>query len=132
MPYVNYFVGLFLAYFLFILAKKNKMLDSGEFYFSVLMAVTTYYIAFAFEHEKYILTEVLGSVVFAMLGLFFLRKSMMILAVLIMSHGVYDYFHAVFIPNSGAPIWWPGFCGTFDVAFGAFLVIFMKNKNRGL
>lgn len=131
MPFLNYIIGLVAAFCIFFVAKKYKMLNSNEFFFAILVTITTYYIVFAVEHNKYILTEILGSAIFVTLGLLFLRRSINILAILIVLHGVYDLFHAIVIPNSGTPIWWPGFCATFDIVLGVLFFTFVRNKKRG-
>jgi hypothetical protein len=130
MMHENYLAGLFLAISLFLLTKKYNMLDSPEFYFSILVAVTTYYIAFAFEHEKHIIIEIAGSAIFSVLGLLFLRKSMVVLACLIISHGIYDYFHLAFLNDSGTPAWWPEFCATFDIVFGSLLLMHIETMKK--
>jgi hypothetical protein len=37
------------------------------------------------------------------------------------AHGLFDFYHAGFIPNDGVPAWWPMFCLSFDVFASAFL-----------
>jgi hypothetical protein len=40
------------------------------------------------------------------------------------AHGVYDVIHHQLFINSGAPLWWPEFCGTVDILIGVYLIAF--------
>ena len=45
-------------------------------------------------------------------------------------HGVFDFFHHGFIQNPGVPMWWPGFCLSFDVLAGGFLAILLVRRSK--
>lgn len=42
-------------------------------------------------------------------------------------HGVFDFSHHLFIKNPGVPVWWPGFCLSFDVLAGGFLAMLLND-----
>ena len=44
-------------------------------------------------------------------------------------HGVFDFFHHALIQNSGVPAFWPGFCGSIDIFFGAFLAMLIAKRS---
>jgi hypothetical protein len=39
-----------------------------------------------------------------------------------------DFFHHLLIQNPGVPVWWPGFCLSFDVFAAAFLAILLMRR----
>jgi hypothetical protein len=41
-------------------------------------------------------------------------------------HGVFDFFHGGLIANPGMPVYWPAFCGTYDVAAAVFLAWLLR------
>jgi hypothetical protein len=61
-----------------------------------------------------------GFLLFAVLGF---QRSLWFAVAGIIGHGVFDFVHHVFIENPGVPRWWPGFCMTYDVIFGAWLAV---------
>lgn len=38
-------------------------------------------------------------------------------------HGLFDFVHHLLIANPGMPPFWPGFCGSVDVALGAWMAV---------
>ena len=51
------------------------------------------------------------------------RKNLWLIVAGLVGHGVFDFFHHLLIQNPGVPLWWPGFCLSFDVLAGGFLAI---------
>jgi hypothetical protein len=47
-------------------------------------------------------------------------------------HGVFDFFHQAVIVNPGVPIWWPGWCLSYDVVAAAYLaaLIVVRRSSR--
>jgi hypothetical protein len=56
------------------------------------------------------------------------HKSLWLSAVALATHGVFDFFHHLLIQNSGVPVWWLGFCISFDVLAGAFLGLLLMQR----
>jgi hypothetical protein len=44
-------------------------------------------------------------------------------------HGVFDFFHHLFIHNPGVPLWWPGFCLSFDILASIFLTMLLVRRS---
>ncbi len=51
----------------------------------------------------------------------FRKKCMWVVAIALIAHGVFDYYHKMFITNSAVPDWWPGFCLAVDATLGVWL-----------
>ena len=51
------------------------------------------------------------------------KRYFWIVGVGMIGHGVFDLLHHLFIDNQGMPQWWPGFCMSFDVVMGVWLVV---------
>jgi hypothetical protein len=64
----------------------------------------------------------LGFVVVAVLG--FRRTPWLVVAGLAL-HGVFDFFHHAVISNPGVPVWWPGWCLSYDVVAAAYLAVLL-------
>jgi hypothetical protein len=47
---------------------------------------------------------------------------------------MFDIVHRDLISNPGVPVWWPGWCLSYDVTAGAYLAVLLKRsktmKNR--
>jgi hypothetical protein len=66
--------------------------------------------------------------VFVALAVAGFKKSLWLIAAALAGHGVFDFFHHLFIQNPGVPVWWPGFCGSFDVLAGGFLAMLLMRR----
>lgn len=44
-------------------------------------------------------------------------------------HALYDVIHDALIISPGVPDWWPEYCGAADIAFGVYLIFFLKRIN---
>jgi hypothetical protein len=51
--------------------------------------------------------------------------------VALVAHGVFDLVHAYIVTNPGVPVYWPGFCMSYDVALAAILVWIVLRRNSG-
>ena len=47
------------------------------------------------------------------------KNNLWLIVAALAGHGVFDFFHHLFIQNPGVPVWWPGFCLSFDVLAAA-------------
>ena len=57
------------------------------------------------------------------------KKNLWLVVAAIAGHGVFDFFHRLFIENPGVPVWWPGFCMSFDVLAGGFLALLLARRS---
>jgi hypothetical protein len=47
-------------------------------------------------------------------------------------HGVFDFFLHPFVRKPGVPVWWPGFCGAFDVVAGVLVALLARRSELAL
>lgn len=95
------------------------------FYPTVLIVIASYYVLFAAmgATPRTLLIEIIvagGFLLFAVIGF---KNNLWFVVAAIIGHGMFDFVHHWFIDNPGMPDWWPGFCLTFDVIFGAWLAV---------
>ncbi|MGH9548941.1 MAG: hypothetical protein ACRD3W_06180 [Terriglobales bacterium] len=95
------------------------------FYPPVVIVIASYYVLFAVmgASGRTLVIEIVvacGFLLFAVLGF---KMNLWFAVAAIIGHGVFDFVHHWFIDNPGVPPWWPGFCLTFDVVFGAWLAV---------
>jgi hypothetical protein len=103
------------------------------FYPAVVMAVASYYLAFAVVDGRngVMLSEMAIAAVFIAGAVAGFKVSPWIAVVALAGHGVMDGFHRHLVHNTGVPEVWPGFCMTFDVTAGAFVALLMLARARG-
>ncbi|TGN39207.1 hypothetical protein [Marinobacter confluentis] len=94
-----------------------------SFYPTVLIVIATYYILFALMGDSYegLLIELLVAAGFFLSAMLGFHKGLWIIAVALIAHGIFDFYHHAFIDNSAVPDWWPGFCLAIDVTLGIWL-----------
>jgi hypothetical protein len=57
------------------------------------------------------------------------KKNLWVAAAGLAGHGVFDFFHRAFVQNPGVPVWWPGFCMSFDVLAGMFVAVLLVKRS---
>lgn len=130
---MEYLVGITLALFFCVAAAGLGMDRERAFYPAVLIAVASYYLAFAVvdgRHEV-MLSEIAIAAVFIAAAVAGFKRSPWIAVVALGGHGVMDAFHHHLVHNAGVPQVWPGFCMTFDVTAAAFVAWVMLARARG-
>ncbi|MEO8280302.1 MAG: hypothetical protein ABI564_11475 [Ideonella sp.] len=125
-------VGIILA-LLFCAAAAGLGMDRERvFYPAVVMAVASYYPAFAVGDGR---GEVMGSEV-AIAAIFIagavlgFKGSPWIAVIALGGHGVMDAFHNHLVHNTGVPQTWPGFCMSFDLTAAASVAFLMMARAR--
>lgn len=129
---MEYLIGLLLAVAVAGFAAVAGFDRERSFYATVLVVVATYYILFAVmgASRGTLLLEIVVAIGFSAAAVVGYRKSVWVLAVGLVGHGVFDLFHHLLIDNPGVPHWWPGFCLGFDAAFGALLAMRLVSRSR--
>jgi hypothetical protein len=94
--------------------------------------IATYYILFAVmgASTMALTIESLVAGVFLLLAVAGFKKNLWWVAGAIAGHGVFDLFHDRFIQNAGVPVWWPGFCMSFDILAGIFLSVLLVRRSE--
>ena len=100
------------------------------FYPTMLIVVGTYYILFAAMggSTPALISESLVACAFLILALTGFKKNVWVTVTGLVGHGLFDSVHHMFIQNPGVPVWWPGFCGSFDVLAGGFLAVLVTRR----
>jgi len=101
------------------------------FYPMMLPPIATYYILFAAmaSSTPALTSESLAASIFLMLAVVGFKKNLWLIVAALVGHGVFDFFHHLVIQNPGVPVWWPGFCGSFDVLAGGFLALLLARRS---
>ena len=101
------------------------------FYPTLLMVIATYYILFAVmgSSTPAMTIESSVAVAFLMLAVTGFKKNLWLVVAGLGGHGVFDLFHYTFIQNPGVPVWWPGFCLSFDVIAAMFLAVLLVRRS---
>lgn len=130
---MEYLVGFSLAVFFCAAAAALGMDRERVFYPAVVIAVASYYLAFAAVDGRggVMLSEVAIAVVFLAGAVAGFKVNPWIAVVALAGHGVMDAFHHVLVNNAGVPPSWPGFCGSFDVTAAALVAWRMRVRARG-
>jgi len=126
-------VGITLA-LLFCGAAAGLGMDRERvFYPAVLIAVASYYLAFAVidGRNEVMLSELAIAAIFIAGAVAGFKVNPWIAVVALAGHGVMDGFHHHGVHNIGVPRVWPGFCMSFDVTAAAFVAWVMLARARG-
>lgn len=114
---MEYIVGVTLALFFCTAASALGMARERVFYPAVVIAVASYYLAFAVVdgRQAILLSELAIAALFIVAAVVGFRHNPWIAVVALGAHGVMDAFHHGLVHNTGVPTVWPGFCMSFDV-----------------
>ena len=130
---MEYIVGITLALFFCAAAAGLGMDRERVFYPAVLIAVASYYLAFAVVdgRNEVMLSELAIAAIFIAGAVAGFKVNPWIAVVALAGHGVMDGFHHHVVHNLGVPRVWPGFCMSFDVTAAAFVAWVMLARARG-
>ena len=129
---MEYIVGISLA-LLFCAAAAGLGMDRERvFYPAVLIAVASYYLAFAVidGRNEVMLSELAIAAIFIAGAVAGFKVNPWIAVVALAGHGVMDGFHHHVVHNTGVPASWPGFCMTFDVTAAVIVALVMLVRAR--
>ncbi len=101
------------------------------FYPTLVTVIATYYILFAVigSSTPALALESMIAGAFLALAVAGFKKNLWLIAAAFAGHGVFDFFHPRIIQNPGVPVWWPGFCLSFDVLVGGFLAVLLMRRS---
>ena len=131
--YMEYLIGVVLAVATCVFFGMLAGFDRERVFYPMMVApIATYYILFAaMGSSKPALTiESLVAGIFLMVAVVGFKKNLWLIVAALAGHGVFDFFHNLVIQNPGVPVWWPGFCLSFDVLAGGFLALLLVRRSR--
>lgn len=104
------------------------------FYPVVLIVIAALYLLFAAMANStgVFVAETIPALVFVVLAVLGYRKTPWLVVAGLALHGVFDFFHHAVIANPGVPVWWPGWCLSYDVVAAAYLaaLIVVRRTSR--
>jgi hypothetical protein len=129
---MEYLIGVGLAMAVCVFAMLAGFDRDRVFYPTVVAVNATYYILFAVmgSSPSVLVVESLMAAVFFAVAVAGFKKNLWLSVAGLAGHGVFDFFRHLFIQNSGVPVWWPGFCLSFDVLAGGFLAMLLMRRSR--
>lgn len=128
-----FLVGALLALAAGLLATTSRLDRDRAFYPTVTIVVASLYALFAVmgASTSALIRETLVGAAFLAAAIIGFRSSLWIVAVALAGHGLFDFVHRTVISNPGVPVWWPAFCGTYDVTAAAYLAwLLMSGRTR--
>ena len=128
---MEYLIGVVLAAVVCAFAMLAGFDRDRVFYPTLLIVIATYYVLFAVLGSSTPALTIESTVAgaFLMLAVAGFKKNLWLVVAALCGHGVFDFFHHMFIQNPGVPLWWPGFCLSFDVFTGIFLAILLVRRS---
>lgn len=129
---MEYVVGITLA-LLFCAGAAGLGMDRERvFYPAVVLAVTSYYLAFAVVdgRSEVMLSELAIAALFLVAAVAGFKINQWITLVALAGHGAMDAIHHLLVQNAGVPQVWPGFCMAFDVTAAAVAACILLARAR--
>ena len=130
---MEYLIGFVLALGISIGATAVGFDRERSFYPTVLIVIALLYALFAMiaGSTHALLLESLPIVLFVLAAVTGFKKQLWWVVAGLIGHGLFDLVHGHFISNPGVPVWWPGFCLTYDVVAGGYLAFLLKRSRLG-
>lgn len=127
---MEYAIGIGSAVAVGIFASVVGFDKERSFYPVVLVVIGVLYILFACigGSTQALLAEALPALLFVSAAAIGFRRSLWIVVAGLALHGVFDFVHYHFITNPGVPAFWPGFCGSYDVAAAVYLAVLIVRR----
>ena len=129
---MEYLVGFGVAVLVCLFAMLTGFDRGRVFYSTLVVVVAHYYILFAVlgSSTSALVVESLVATVFLAVAVLGFKKNLWLIVAGLVGHGVFDFFHHLLIQNPGVPVYWPGFCLSFDVLAGGFLAMLLIRRSR--
>ena len=128
---MEYLIGAGLAVVVCAFAALVGFDRDRVFYPTMVLVVATYYILFAVmgSSTRALAWESLVAAAFFALVAVGFKKNLWLIVAALVGHGVFDFLHHLIIQNPGVPVWWPGFCLSFDILAGGFLAVLLMRRS---
>ena len=130
---LEYVIGIVAAAGVGLFATVVGFDKERSFYPVVLIVIAALYILFAVmaNSTHSLLAETVPALVFVVMATVGYLKTPWLVVAGLALHGIFDFFHSTVITNPGVPLWWPGWCLSYDVVAAAYLaaLIFFRRKS---
>lgn len=126
---MEYLVGLGLALAVSLFARFVGLDRDRAFYPTVMIVIAALYGLFAILGRSMTalgLEAVIGAgfILTAVLGF---KRNLWLVVAALAAHGVFDFFHGHLFANPGVPVWYPGFCVTYDFVAAGWLAWMIRS-----
>lgn len=127
---MEYLIGVLLALAISTGASAIGVDRERSFYPTVLAVVATYYALFAIMagSTQALLSEAVPIALFILAAVIGFKKALWWVVLGLVGHGLFDFVHSDLILNPGVPVWWRGWCLSYDVTAGAYLAFRLKQS----
>jgi hypothetical protein len=125
-----YLVGAGLALGVGVFATIVGLDRDRAFYPTVMIVIAALYALFAVlggSREALVVESAVG-VAFVALAVAGFRSSLWLVVAALAGHGLFDFVHGRWIANPGVPLFWPAFCGTYDVVAAGYLAALLARS----
>lgn len=122
--------GVALSLLLIVSAKLSRFDKDISFFPSILIFIASLYVLFAAMAGHSIIREVGFASVFVLLAIYGAYKSLFVVGLGILLHGVYDILHIVKFKEIVAPTWWAPFCVAVDCLLGIWVMYLSKKEDN--
>ena len=130
---MEYAIGIVAATAVGLFATVIGFDKDRSFYPTVLIVIAALYLLFATmaNSTNALLAEAIPALVFMTMASVGFKKTQWLVVAGLALHGVFDFFHPAVIANPGVPVWWPGWCLSYDVVAAAYLaaLIFIRRTS---
>ena len=123
------FVGVTLAIAVGIFGTAVGFDRDRAFYPVMTIVVASLYALFAVmgASAETLIIELLFGLIFILSAVIGFKTSLWIVAAALAGHGIFDLFRGDLVTNPGMPVWWPAFCGSFDVVIAVYMAWLLKS-----
>jgi hypothetical protein len=130
---MEYLIGVILGLMTFAHAKVVGFDRDRAFYPTILIIIASYYVLFAAMGGSTgtIIIEAILMMFFAALAIAGFKRSMLLVAVGLVAHGLFDFIHSSVVTNPGVSEWWPGFCLAYDLVLAALIASTITRQEQG-
>ncbi len=99
------------------------------FYPVMTIVVASLYALFAVmgASTEALIIELLFGLIFIASAVIGFKTSLWVVAAALAGHGIFDLFRGDLVSNPGMPVWWPAFCGSFDVVIAVYMAWLLKS-----
>jgi len=120
---MGYGIGTLLSLVVSFFARIVGLDRDRAFYPTVLIVIASYYVLFAVMggSPQALMLELIGMTAFLIMAVIGFKFNLWFVVAALVSHGIFDSFHADLVTNAGVPEWWPAFCLAYDVGAGGYL-----------
>jgi hypothetical protein len=120
---MEYAIGVAAAVAVGLFATAIGFDKERSFYPVVLIVIAFLYLLFAAmaKSTSSLVAEAIPAFMFVAMAALGFRKTPWLVVAGLALHGVFDFFHHAMIANPGVPVWWPGWCLSYDVVAAAYL-----------